>query len=91
MSAIEHTRGPWRIRAERYRFIRVTATGGGIAHLDTTDGEGMANARLIAAAPDLLAALSRWVAYWDSQTRSEPGADIAKASRAAITKATQGV
>ena len=51
---MRHTPGPWKIRAERYRFIHVYANGGGIAHLDTVDGEGAANARLIAAAPDLL-------------------------------------
>ena len=50
-----YTPGPWRIRGERYKFIRVYATLGGIAHLDTVDSEGMENARLIAAAPSLLA------------------------------------
>lgn len=57
----QHTPGPWRIRAERYRFIHVYATGGGICHLDTVDGEGAANARLIASAPDLLASLRELV------------------------------
>lgn len=52
----KHTPGPWHIRAERYRYIHVKAPLGGIAHLDTIDSEGMANARLIAAAPELLAA-----------------------------------
>lgn len=52
------TPGPWKIRAERYRFIHVYATGGGICHLDTVDGEGAANAKLIAAAsPDNITAL----------------------------------
>jgi hypothetical protein len=40
------------VRAERYRYIHVYSHNGGIAHLDTVDGEGMANADLIAAAPD---------------------------------------
>lgn len=53
----KHTSGPWMIRAERYRFIHVYAHVGGIAHLDTIDAEGAANARLIAAAPDMLEAL----------------------------------
>ena len=56
MTNSKHTPGPWNIRAERYRFIHVYASGGGIAHLDTIDGEGAANARLIAAAPALLEA-----------------------------------
>ena len=47
----KHTKGPWLIRAERYRFIHVYSVLGGIAHLDTIDSEGVANARLIAAAP----------------------------------------
>ena len=52
------TPGPWKIRAERYRFIHVYATGGGICHLDTVDGEGAANAKLItAASPDNITAL----------------------------------
>lgn len=56
--AARPTPGPWEIRAERYRFIHVYATGGGICHLDTVDGEGAANAKLIAAAsPDNIAAL----------------------------------
>ncbi len=56
--ATRPTPGPWKIRAERYRFIHVYATGGGICHLDTVDGEGAANAKLIAtASPDNIAAL----------------------------------
>lgn len=65
----QHTPGPWRIRAERYKFIRIETALSGIAGLDTIDGEGMANARLIAAAPDLLAALEAMVAVHDKPCR----------------------
>ena len=58
----KHTPGRWMISAERYRYIHVYAHGGGIAHLDTVDGEGMANANLIAAAPELLEALEALLA-----------------------------
>jgi len=78
-----HTPGPWRIRAERYKFIHVYSPNGGIAHLDTIDGEGAANARLIAAAPDLLAALRGVLRVADRAT------DEFDAARAAIEKATK--
>lgn len=79
----KHTKGPWHIRAERYRFIHVTASGGGIAHLDTIDGEGMANARLIAAAPDLLEALTDLL----SAHHHSKGDEWVDAAYAAIAKA----
>ena len=66
-----YTPGPWRIRAERYKFIRVYATLGGIAHLDTVDSEGMENARLIAAAPSLLAENERLKAERDEAVKAE--------------------
>lgn len=90
----KHTPGPWCIRAERYRFIHVYATGGGICHLDTVDGEGAANARLIAAAPDLLLALQMAMPALDlvrAQFPRHPGddsIDVVAAARAAIRKAT---
>jgi hypothetical protein len=52
------------------------------------DDVTISNGMLLAAAPLLRDALLRWVAYWDSQTRSEPGNDIQAASRAALRAAT---
>ena len=78
----KHTSGTWSIIAERYRYIRVVSTAGGIAHLDCTDAEGMANARLIAAAPELLAAAIK-VNAMSIQT------DAHKELREAIHKATR--
>lgn len=83
MSA-KHTPGPWKIRAERYRFIHVYSSGGGIAHLDTVDGEGAANARLIAAAPDLLDVAMSVL------ERVEMPQSLIAAAQAAVAKATGG-
>ena len=59
-----HTQGPWSYTADMYGLdnMRVfgvnDATGNGVANCGYDQrGESMANARLIAAAPDMLAAL----------------------------------
>ena len=85
----KHTPGRWMISAERYRYIHVYAHGGGIAHLDTVDGEGMANANLIAAAPDLLEALEELLSMCQRQEDfhdDDDGCMFERAS-AAIAKA----
>ena len=59
----KHTPGPWKITGretlDRYGYQRVTIRGGIPDAIDTivTVGNNEANARLIAAAPDMLAAL----------------------------------
>lgn len=60
---IEHTPGPWRVGP--YYKHEVVSDHGVIccAHLDT--GETRANAKLIAAAPDLLEALEAFI-EWDN-------------------------
>lgn len=90
----QHTPGPWEVDGQYVhgpdgrRFLAVAG-----------DGEGIANARLIAAAPDLLAALRKaleWVEHvqsvaWDSipeGMRGDNGA--AWAIRSAIARATGG-
>ena len=52
----EHTPGPWRVNPLVY--MRVNAANSNVARISREHGdiEGEANARLIAAAPDLLAA-----------------------------------
>lgn len=47
-----------------------------------------ANARLIAAAPDLLAALQDLMEFWDAGTPVHPGAEVVSQAREAISKAT---
>ncbi|HXJ14353.1 MAG TPA: hypothetical protein VNH19_18915 [Candidatus Limnocylindrales bacterium] len=84
---MSHTPGPSTLspagRYVRYEGIR----GPNICDLDVfggTEQEARANARLIAAAPDLLAALQAVVRVADRKT------DEFDAARAAIAKATGG-
>jgi hypothetical protein len=56
----KHTPGPWHLGKEGYYFQSVRDQNEHITadvNITRSDGEGGANARLIAAAPDLLAAL----------------------------------
>lgn len=79
----QHTPGPWtrndgEVRAKNYGLIVRGYYG-------RQDGEGAANIRLIAAAPELLAALQGVVRVADRAT------DEFDAARAAIAKATGAV
>lgn len=61
---MEHTPGPWKVEG---RFEVVTDEGFPLAMVEHDDGfvmddQAAADARLIAAAPDLLAAAESWVA-----------------------------
>lgn len=61
---VKHTPGPWRrngyqIEGPRLGFVIATATSPRIGWAPRTHEEALANARLIAAAPDLLAAAKR--------------------------------
>jgi len=90
----KHTPGPWhvsngvQIRSERHQIAKVWMM---------RDGEGNANARLIAAAPDLLEALKGFSSYVRDEQNSTDGAVTystttinhwAFLARAAIAKAT---
>ena len=93
MSGVKHTPGPWTARRvhtggfdifdERGRDV-VTVYGGGV---ETESRE--ANARLIAAAPDLLEALSRAVHSYDGVPPRHHPAWFDEA-RAAIARARGG-
>lgn len=95
-----HTPGPWRI-AEPVRGMRgpEAATGDKIivgadhvipAIVYEFGDTGKANARLIAAAPDLLAALELALRCLDTDGRTSASAALNAAGRAAIAKATEG-
>ena len=81
-----------------YGCIAPVAPGGLIAHVylgdgwpDDVDGalaEQEANARLIAAAPELLDILERLAEYWDQGAPVFPGSLISIEAREAIAKAT---
>ena len=83
----QHTPGPWSVNFKK--FDEVTASNGAIvASCNKLTGlvNLQANARLIAAAPDLLEALKGLVAWADDLRREDPVEDLRKA-RAAISKA----
>lgn len=93
------TKGPWFVHVERdYNLGRTSSvyicTGEGwpegqIARANTMDGlnEREANARLIAAAPELLEALEKMVRDADRNERPGGGSTVPAIARAAIAKA----
>lgn len=90
----KHTKGPWRKcspaskRNNGQRIIIVGANDRAIGDVWTLDEEGQANARLIAAAPDLLAALQDMVALVQEKGMPARWAKTLNKSRAALSKAT---
>ena len=97
MSATQHTPGPWQIETfDDVPHSRIHAKGeigGAIADI-YGNGDHGANARLIAAAPDLLAALREVDEAGRAKYASDFGAAealqrVAKTARAAISKATE--
>jgi hypothetical protein len=83
----EHIPGPWELFASQNGAFDITALNGAVVICHREDwthraNESRANARLIAAAPDMLAALKRVLAVADRKTEEFD------AARAAIAKAT---
>ena len=99
MSA-KHTPGPWRIKSDPMHFDTLTTVEGGAIGVrkpfgvqmivqvggDSDFQEAEANARLIAAAPELLEALKEIIAAADGDGWNQLDASFATA-RAAIAKA----
>lgn len=86
----KHTPGPWRISSGCDRWV-VQEKGGCIACVEQDRKFGEANARLIAAAPELLEALTSLLdaSQRNQEHYSEEAHDIAESrARAAIKKAT---
>ena len=100
-----HTPGPWHVREARWHEVAADAISDNgeeyelvIAQCDpavqllNNDSEIRANARLIAATPDLLAALERLVADVDAEeyiNQTAHSTDDYDMAFAAIAKATQ--
>lgn len=88
------TQGPWQTATNFHQNCVADADGIAIGYALGTDKEARANARLIAAAPDLLAALTTFVAQYVELVESgdagvwdaEKDAKVI-AARAAIKKA----
>lgn len=94
----KHTAGPWTVgdghiwHADEatgmgFRFAPIEFNGGCLAWVasDEGDHEAEPNARLIAAAPELLEACERCIAAL--QANGAPNCEAAKEARAAIAKA----
>ena len=94
----KHTPGQWAYHNTPTPFIHVAAGGLPICQIYTSTahgqsmGEQFANARLIAAAPELLAALQALVGWEDAEIKhfgaTGPDDWIMADARAAIAKAT---
>ena len=87
----QHTPGPWTRHKWHSQEDQISAKGGTIAlvsHIHTLvpEAEADANARLIAAAPDLLAALEAIVKITDGSQPNYPA--VLMVAQAAIAKAT---
>ena len=89
----QHTPGPWKVTG---LYVR-EQDGGLVASINdlwhdqkTPKAEKNANARLMAAAPDLLAALEEWVGYVPNSTDEVEQHRIDRA-RAAIARATGAI
>lgn len=83
----QHTPGPWVARQRPSGHHAIESSQGELARL-CGEANAEADARLLAAAPDLLEALQR-LHRLSGQLIDEPSARIAKAlASAAITKAT---
>lgn len=94
MEKLTHTPGPWKFKDEIFanrRYVRIYGSDlVNVTDLNTYPSIPVeANARLIAAAPDLLAALEEMAAVFGWQSpNANPAVDTAiAAARAAIAKA----
>lgn len=103
MSGVKHTRGPWEVHSFDGQELNVIPdpdsghpdTYLGVCTINTWPGErstrrNEANARLIAAAPDLLAAVWALVEHFERVDGDERHKAVIAIGTAAIAKATAG-
>ena len=91
MADTKHTPGPWAVYGTLHPGEFIIHQGGhGLAVTRRANGSGNANARLIAAAPELLEALRKLVAYVDENVASRDVDPHMDRAEAAIAKATGG-
>lgn len=72
---MSHTPGPWNVYAERNGSVRVDSAEVVVANANGGSPECLANARLIAAAPELLKALKEYADPDDCDADGAPDAD----------------
>ena len=96
MPVTKHTPGPWKpacgARGTTCRHPAILCDGGQVGNATRQGSEAAtdANARLIAAAPDLLEALQTIAGYLDDTAACNSDKAMASTARAAIAKATGG-
>lgn len=89
-----HTPGPWVIEAapNGYNYIRAKHRAEiaimGSENMLADDSSAASNARLIAAAPDLLAALDAITYYFQQYEKDDSAKRLFEVARAAIAKAS---
>ncbi len=87
-----YTPGPWAAKPSMLRAVCITSASGPVATTSSAShvsrDTNIANARLIAAAPELLAALNKLVRAIDRLPGSNSLDGLADEARAAIAKAT---
>jgi hypothetical protein len=91
----QHTPGPWELRQSVRGYWFIDCEQGGESYTLTALECNEADARLMAAAPDLLAALQECVDYLDCIPEAAAGGcddarKLVRIARAAIAKATGG-
>jgi len=91
MNQTKHTPGPWRLHEKTHdrglRPVVTSSRGGTIATCGGKSAHDIANARLIATAPELLSALEQGLAEWDASDGRVVTALTADLFRAVIAKA----
>ncbi len=75
-----HTPGPWVAQWKGLGAIVIGGRGVAVAQMGGENGERMANARLVSAAPDLFAALKRLLQEADDDGITQTGVDEAFAA-----------
>lgn len=85
----DHTEAPWRVESNDARTLIMGVRGEVICDTSEqeTEAEARANNRLIAAAPELLAALRVIVERWDSDEIGQVDGEFIDDARIAIAKA----
>jgi hypothetical protein len=93
---IKHTPGPWRAHEAITDGFNIHAESGGFAPLAKVKGDkrttrpaALANARLMAASPDLLAALVAMLEHCPDVEQNDDIVNAVNLAIAAIRKATQ--
>jgi hypothetical protein len=94
----QHTPGPWKVKAHSTavlagrKQICSNVNAASVLPVNIVEDHKIAeaNARLIAAAPDLLEALKDIVEFWDSIVPTDAVNQMHINARAAIAKATEG-